>query len=73
MPKLGVFSGREICSILEKEGFYTARQRGSHRIVQKKTPTGTITVPVPDHPSVRIGTLASIIRQSGVSRDLFMK
>jgi len=39
--------------------------------MQKKTPAGTVTVPVPDHAEIRIGTLQSIIRQSGVSRSEF--
>lgn len=32
---------------------------------------GTITVPVPDHKEIRPGTLASIIRQSKLPRELF--
>jgi len=39
--------------------------------MQKKIPGSTITVPVPDHDEVRIGTLQSIIRQSGLPRALF--
>jgi YcfA-like protein. len=39
--------------------------------MQKKISLGTITVPVPDHTEIRIGTLQSIIRQSGVSRSEF--
>jgi predicted RNA binding protein YcfA (HicA-like mRNA interferase family) len=39
--------------------------------MQKKIPQGTITVPVPDHNEIRIGTLQSIIRQSGLSRGEF--
>jgi predicted RNA binding protein YcfA (HicA-like mRNA interferase family) len=39
--------------------------------MQKMAPAGTITVPVPDHAEVRIGTLQSIIRQSGLPRRLF--
>jgi predicted RNA binding protein YcfA (HicA-like mRNA interferase family) len=39
--------------------------------MQKKTPAGTVTVPVPDHSEIRIGTLQSIIRQSGVVRSEF--
>lgn len=31
----------------------------------------TRTVPVPDHPLIRVGTLLSIIRQSGLPRSLF--
>ena len=73
MPKLGVFSGREVCAILQKHGFALVRQRGSHMIMQKRTVDNTITVPVPAHNPVKIGTLSSIIRQSGIDRQLFVK
>lgn len=59
MPKLGIFSGEEIARILEAEGFIRARQKGSHLIMQRRTDSGTITVPVPLHRTVRIGTLQS--------------
>jgi predicted RNA binding protein YcfA (HicA-like mRNA interferase family) len=39
--------------------------------MQKAAPSGTVTVPVPDHPEIRIGTLRSIIRQSGIPRAEF--
>lgn len=39
--------------------------------MQKRLAETTVTVPVPDHPEIRIGTLLSIIRQSGLSRTLF--
>jgi predicted RNA binding protein YcfA (HicA-like mRNA interferase family) len=39
--------------------------------MQRRTADSTITVPVPDHKEVRIGTLQSIIRQSGAPRTLF--
>ena len=39
--------------------------------MQKRLPDTTITVPVPDHKELRIGTLLSIIRQSRLSRQLF--
>ena len=71
MPKLGVFSGKEVCAILVRHGFVEIRQRGSHIVMQKKTEAATITVPVPNHPEIRIGTLLSIIRQSGIARTEF--
>ncbi|RUR81843.1 type II toxin-antitoxin system HicA family toxin [Chlorogloeopsis fritschii PCC 9212] len=71
MGKLRVLSGREICQILEQHGFVQVRQRGSHIIMQQQTEDSTITVPVPDCEEVRIGTLRSIIRQSGLPRILF--
>jgi predicted RNA binding protein YcfA (HicA-like mRNA interferase family) len=73
MPKLGVFSGAEICAILESEGFREVRQRGSHIVMQKRTDTTTTTVPVPNHREVKIGTLQSIIRQSGVKKERFVR
>jgi predicted RNA binding protein YcfA (HicA-like mRNA interferase family) len=39
--------------------------------MQRAVDGGTITVPVPDHPEIRIGTLLSILRQSGVTRADF--
>ena len=71
MARLRVLSGKDVCVILEKSGFEEVRRRGSHVVMQKKTPSGTVTVPVPDHPEIRIGTLQSIIRQSGVPRSEF--
>ena len=72
MGKLRVLSGREVCKILEAEGFSEVRRRGSHVVMQKRTGnTTTTTVPVPDHSELKAGTLSSIIRQSGLSRSLF--
>jgi predicted RNA binding protein YcfA (HicA-like mRNA interferase family) len=39
--------------------------------MQKRIDSGTITVPVPMHTTVRRGTLLSIIRQSGIPKSLF--
>jgi predicted RNA binding protein YcfA (HicA-like mRNA interferase family) len=71
LGKLRVLSGTEVCHILEQHEFVAARQRGSHRVMQKRGEETTITVPVPLHDPVRRGTLLSIIRQSGLSKALF--
>ena len=39
--------------------------------MQKRTESGTVTVPVPMQAEIKIGTLLSIIRQSGVARTHF--
>lgn len=57
--------------ILREHGFEQVRQKGSHIIMQKQVTGSTITVPVPDHKEIRIGTVMSIIRQSGLDRSLF--
>jgi predicted RNA binding protein YcfA (HicA-like mRNA interferase family) len=71
LAKLRVFSGREICHLLEHHGFKQVRQRGSHIVMQKRTSDSTVTVPVPDHPELRIGTVQAIIRQSELPRLFF--
>ncbi|MEW5885882.1 MAG: type II toxin-antitoxin system HicA family toxin [Pseudomonadota bacterium] len=71
MGKLRVLSGAQVCAILIFHGFAEVRQRGSHVVMQKRLSDSTITVPVPNHSELRIGTLQSIIRQSGVARSEF--
>jgi len=73
LVNLGVWSGRDVCRILEQNGFIEIRCRGSHIVMQKRLPDTTITVPIPDHNELRIGTLRSIIRQSELPRSLFEK
>jgi predicted RNA binding protein YcfA (HicA-like mRNA interferase family) len=71
LGKLRILSGKQVCDLLEKHGFFQVRQRGSHIVMQKRLPDTTITVPVPNHAELRIGTLQSIIRQSGLTKSEF--
>ena len=71
MARLRVMSGQEACEILAAHGFVEVRRRGSHIVMQRAEADSTTTVPVPDHRELRIGTLMSIIRQSGLPRTLF--
>ncbi len=71
MGKLKNLSGKEVCKILASEGFENVRQKGSHIVMQKRTKDSTITVPVPNHKEIKIGTLKSIIRQSDLPKTLF--
>ena len=71
MGKLRVLSGKQVCSILSQHGFVEVRQRGSHIVMQKHLSNTTITVPVPNHSELKIGTLQSIIRQSGIAKSEF--
>lgn len=71
MGRLRVLSGRQVCEILQTHGFTAVRQRGSHIVMQKRSDTTTITVPVPNHGELKLGTLSSIVRQSGLARSIF--
>ena len=71
MGKLRVLSGTDVCGILREHGFGEVRQRGSHIVMQKMADGSTTTVPVPNHDELKRGTLRSIIRQSGISKEAF--
>jgi predicted RNA binding protein YcfA (HicA-like mRNA interferase family) len=71
MDKLPSVSGKDLCSVLEKDGFRLVRQTGSHRIYQKITEEGSITIPVPVHTnkSLKKGTLYNILKKAGITKE----
>jgi predicted RNA binding protein YcfA (HicA-like mRNA interferase family) len=61
-------SGEDVVKALQRLGFSTARQRGSHvRLVKDKN---RITVPM--QRSIAVGTLQSILRQAGLELQQFI-
>ena len=73
MQKLPLLSGRQVIKALAKAGFKVVGRKGSHVRLKKKTQTKTYIVIVPMHPEIKRGTLKSIIRQSGLSPNEFLK
>ena len=71
--KLAVLSGRDVIKILSKQGFIVARQKGSHIILIKESKDGKNGVVVPNHKEIDKGTLLEIIRQSGMTKEEFLK
>ncbi|MBI1865486.1 MAG: type II toxin-antitoxin system HicA family toxin [Nitrospirae bacterium] len=71
MGRLPPVSGKQLCKTLEKEGFIFVRQTGSHRIYQKESGEGIVTIPVPVHSNkpLKKGTLLGILKRSGISRE----
>ena len=67
MPKLPRVSGAQVVKALEKLGFAKARQSGSH-VVMKRGADGCV---VPMHSEVKVGTLAGLLRQAGISHEEF--
>ena len=62
---------REIKRRLEVVGFVEVSQKGSHVKFARTIGEETRTAIVPHHREVSIGTLASILRQSGITSDEF--
>ncbi|HCK82106.1 MAG TPA: hypothetical protein DIC59_11675 [Candidatus Competibacteraceae bacterium] len=68
MPSLPSVSGSEAVRALQRLGFVIVRQRGSHIVVRK----GSQGCVVPNHHQIKIGTLAGLLKQGGVSIDDFI-
>ena len=64
MPKLPILSAKELIKILEKDGFFIERQRGSHiRMYHSfKDP-----ITVPNHKTIGRGLLKKILRDAQLS------
>ena len=73
MPKLPVLSGREIIKILSAKGFIIVGRKGSHVRMKKTTVDHVYITIVPNHNDIPVGTLKSIIRQSGLPENEFRK
>jgi len=59
---------REVIKLLKKDGWYHVRTSGSHRQFQHSVKSGTVTVAGKFGVDVPIGTLNSILKQSGLKR-----
>lgn len=71
MARLPVVSGRKVITVLVEQGFEEVGRKGSHIRLKRKSEPVRIVV-VPDHKELTPGTLLSIIRRSGLSKDEFI-
>lgn len=68
MPKLPHVSGAEAVRALERVGFVVIRQRGSHVVLRR----GSAGCVVPNHREIKVGTLAGVLKQAGVTAEEFL-
>lgn len=68
MPSLPRVSGAKVIVALQRLGFDVVRQKGSH-VVMKRGKSGCV---VPNHREVKVGTLAGVLRQGGISTEEFL-
>ncbi|MFH2021381.1 MAG: type II toxin-antitoxin system HicA family toxin [archaeon] len=72
MSKLPILSGLETIKILHKIGYEIDHQTGSHVILRNmKPPFRRATVP--NHKEIAKGTLLSIIKQIGLTKEEFIQ
>ena len=57
---------RDLIALLESQGWFQARQKGSHRQFRHRSKKGTVTVSGKTGVDVPVGTLLSILKQAGL-------
>ncbi len=68
MPKLPVIKAKEVLRFLEQNGFFHVSQSGSH--LKMKNKEGQIViVAIHSNKDIPKGTLLSILRQAGLSKE----
>lgn len=72
MPKLPAVKPRELIKIFEKQGYIVDRQKGSHVILYHLFSRRRLTIPMHTK-EIPNGTLLSIIKQSGLTKEEFIK
>jgi len=60
---------RDVIRLLEENGWYLARTRGSHRQFKHSTKSGAVTVAGKASIDVPPGTLNSILKQAGLKQE----
>ena len=55
-------SGSDLIKALQRVGFVIQRQRGSHIVLRRDTPFARVTVP--NHKTLRVGTLRTILHEA---------
>jgi predicted RNA binding protein YcfA (HicA-like mRNA interferase family) len=69
-PALSDLPVRRVIRALESVGFAYVRTKGSHAVYRHLD--GRVAI-IPQHGTVKRGTLASILRQAGLAPDEFLK
>jgi len=59
---------KEVIKLIEQDGWYLARTKGSHRQFKHQNKSGTVTVAGKESLDVPPGTLNSILKQAGLKQ-----
>lgn len=70
--RLPVLSGKEVVKLLSKIDYEVDHQTGSHIILRENKPPYR-RVSIPNHKVIVPGTLLSIVRMAGLTREEFLE
>lgn len=58
---------------LRRDGWFLSRQSGSHAMLRRPEREGRVTVPLHRGRTLKLGTIASIIEQAGLTTEEFLE
>ena len=61
-----VWKAKEMIDLIEKDGWFLVRQKGSHKHYRHPEKPGTVTIPYSGNDDVPAGTANSILKQAGL-------
>ena len=74
MPRLPQISGRELVKAFKRDGWVEISQRGNHvKLIRKSEPFGKATVIIPQHKTIKKGTLSRILKDTSISLEKLKK
>ncbi|MBI4333032.1 MAG: type II toxin-antitoxin system HicA family toxin [Chloroflexi bacterium] len=72
-PKLPRVTASEALRALMHDGWYRDHQTGAHLYLLHPTKSGRVTLPMHSSRTLRLGTIASILEEAGLSVDEFRR
>ena len=64
-------SGQDLIKALQRVGFVVQRQRGCHIILRREAPFARVSVP--NHKTLRLGTLRTILHEAGLTVEQLLE
>lgn len=61
-----IWKAKEMIDLIEGDGWYLVRQKGSHKHYRHHIKTGTVTIPYSGNDDIPPGTANSILKQAGL-------
>jgi predicted RNA binding protein YcfA (HicA-like mRNA interferase family) len=69
VSRLPPVTGKQLLRILEAQGWYVKRIRGSHHILRHAAIPDALPVPIHGNQPIKRGTLGNILRTAGITRE----
>ncbi|HET9570948.1 MAG TPA: type II toxin-antitoxin system HicA family toxin [Bacteroidales bacterium] len=64
-----VLKVKEVIQLIESEGWYLVRQKGSHRQYRHSNKSGTVTIPGNMNDELPPGTINSVFKQADLKNE----